>query len=473
MKKVKYILFGFFTSVLFLITAQASNVSASISGPSSAVVGETVKFTVTLRASGSTLGICTFDVALSNFNVPGSSIQLDDKCYGKSSYSYSFSYKVKSSGNATITVKNSNIVLDDESRAYPTASKTIKVITKEEQLASLSDNNYLKSLGVEGYSLTPEFNKDTLEYTVNVEESVEKIVVTAEKEDGRASITGIGEINLNELNGKINIDVISQRGNKKTYMINVNIIDSNPIKKNLNGESLTIVKKASMLVAPDGFEQTTIKMSDQDIPALYNKKANITLVGLKNDKGVVSLYIYDAKKDEFNEYKEVKSNYISIVETNIKNAPEGYFATTIKIGEKNVTAYKMNSKSKFSLIYGINLETGEKNWYMYDEVEETLQRYNDEEINNLNKKLKDSKFLIEILIGGCVLLFILFLIMATKKDKRNRKKQSNENNVEGKKVEVKETKGKGDDTVEIKQDEIKKLAKKSKSNSKKLKEWDK
>lgn len=55
-----------------------------------------------------------------------------------------------------------------------------------------SPNNKLASLEVEGYSLTPTFNKDTESYDVIVNPSVGQISVKAGTIDSKASVSGTG-----------------------------------------------------------------------------------------------------------------------------------------------------------------------------------------------------------------------------------------------------------------------------------------
>ena len=84
-----------------------------------------------------------------------------------------------------------------------------------------STNNYLESLQVEGYEFTPEFEKQTLEYTVTKEVEQEKIRITATASDARANVEGIGEIQLKAGQNQCRVDVIAESGTVRTYLINV------------------------------------------------------------------------------------------------------------------------------------------------------------------------------------------------------------------------------------------------------------
>ena len=66
----------------------------------------------------------------------------------------------------------------------------------------LNPNNWLKSLSITGYSLTPTFQAEEEEdtvYNLIVDNSVESIEINAESVSTLASISGIGEIELHLL----------------------------------------------------------------------------------------------------------------------------------------------------------------------------------------------------------------------------------------------------------------------------------
>ena len=84
-----------------------------------------------------------------------------------------------------------------------------------------SNNNYLSSLSVEGYELSPEFDKQTLEYTLNkkIKESV--INIKAIADDSKATVIGTGNIKINKNQNKFRIDVTAESGTVRTYIIKI------------------------------------------------------------------------------------------------------------------------------------------------------------------------------------------------------------------------------------------------------------
>ena len=288
----------------------------------------------------------------------------------------------------------------------------------------MDKNNNLKSLSIEGYQLSPTFNKNTLEYNVEVPNDVTKVKINATKEDSTASIQGTGEREVSEGKNKLEIKVTAQNGSVKTYVINVIVKELDPIKVKVDNEEFNVVRKESQITAPNTtFTKTTIKINDLEVPAFENKKLGYILVGLKNQDGDIALYIYDEKENTYTPYLEYnfKSSIICIID-DIDKIPKGYKEVKVKIDDKNVTAYQKNKKSKFYLFYGINVETGKENLYVYDSEEKTVQRYNDEEINieddNTNEEIYQY-----VIIGLGSLLIVTYLVLLISLINNSRKKK--------------------------------------------------
>ena len=91
---------------------------------------------------------------------------------------------------------------------------------------SKSKNADLKSLKVNVEGMSPEFDKNTTEYYLIVDLSVEKIDVTATADHEKASVkvTGNNSIKLGE--NTININVTAEDGTVKKYVINVTKVDN-------------------------------------------------------------------------------------------------------------------------------------------------------------------------------------------------------------------------------------------------------
>ena len=84
-----------------------------------------------------------------------------------------------------------------------------------------SPNNWLKSLNVSNYVLTPSFDPNVFEYTLVVGENINNINVAAEPFDNTAKIQGTGNIKLSVSNTIIDIQVVAANGSVKKYTITV------------------------------------------------------------------------------------------------------------------------------------------------------------------------------------------------------------------------------------------------------------
>ena len=82
-------------------------------------------------------------------------------------------------------------------------------------------NNYLKSLNVTGYSLTPSFDGATTEYSMIVENAVSAISVTAEPVVSASTVSGTGKLNLKVGTNIFYVNCKSQSGDVRTYTLTV------------------------------------------------------------------------------------------------------------------------------------------------------------------------------------------------------------------------------------------------------------
>ncbi len=84
-------------------------------------------------------------------------------------------------------------------------------------------NNWLASLSVDGYALTPAFDVNmTTEYTLNVAEHIETINVNASTVHRNASVSGTGIVSLAPGSNLVSLVVTAQNGKTRTYNITVN-----------------------------------------------------------------------------------------------------------------------------------------------------------------------------------------------------------------------------------------------------------
>ena len=338
--------------------------------------------------------------------------------------SVTYTFVAKAAGTATITVKPidaadyyGNVFSAVKSVTITVGNKTTSSSTKKD----LSSDNTLSSLSIDGVNLEPTFNKNTTSYNVNLEAGVTKINVKATPNDKSAKVTGIGEIEVSEGNNNIEVVVTAENGSTKTYTITANVKEYDPINVKVENSKYTVVRNIKNVTAPNGYEETKIKIKGEEVPAFKNKTTGYTLVLLKDDKGNQNFYIYKDKK--YILYKEYTFNKIILYPMELKKVPKGYKKTKITFNDDKIIAYKKNKKSNYALIYGMNVETGKKHIYMYDKEEDTLQIYNDELNDVSDEKIEQYKMLIAGLSGLSVLLFLILIIVIMKNHKHNKEQK--------------------------------------------------
>ncbi len=418
--KKKNLLILLIALFLFIPSVKAASASIGISTSGKAVVGNTVTVTVSLSSSqalGSWEMLLNYDssyLKLTSSTAEGGGTKMVGYVSNGSTKktSYTFKFKTLKKGSASVSISNYSIYAYDESQMSASgASKSISIITQEELEASYSKDNSLKSLVVEGYEIEPGFNKDVTDYKLTVPADVTKVNVVATKNDSTATVTGGGEIALSEGSNNVSIVVTAQNGSTKTYNLVITVEDLNPIEVKVGKENLSIVKRADNLTAPNGFQPTTIKIDDVEIPALFNEDNGLTLVGLKDEEGNISLYIYDDKKNTYELYLELNFDGISFYPAAIPEIFKDYKKDTIEINKQKIECLRLNKKSNFVILYGTNLLTGKKGYYTYDIKNNTLQEYNKEHIDLLRKDIKDNYYVMIALGSISVLMFILLILV--------------------------------------------------------------
>lgn len=433
MKRIKKFFMAMLIGLLFPCIVNAASGSINIASSSTVVVGNKVTVTVTI-SSGTKMG--SWQMSL---NYDKSYLQLTNSTArdggtfmidyaedpGVLKKTYAFTFKTLKSGTTKLSVDGYRAYVSSDLSALSLSANTkqIRIITQAELEASYSKNNNLSALEVEGFTLTPEFKTDILEYSVVVPENTKEVNIKATVQDKRASVNGIGTQAVNPGTNKFFVVVRAQSGAEKTYVINVEVKDENPINVAVNGKNYTVVKIKENLPAASLYTETTININGFEIPAYKNDNTNLVLVGLKAEEGNISLFIYNKDKNEYQEYNEIGVNKITIYPLTSNEEIKGYKKDTITINGVKVDGYYYTKDSDYVIIYGINVETGDKGFYMYDKKMQSLIKYNDEYIIDLNKKIELYSYIIIGFSGVFILMIIIMIALAKKRSgkKKNQK----------------------------------------------------
>jgi len=124
--------------------------------------------------------------------------------------------KVEISGNENLQVGENTVTIKVTSENGEVREYRI-IVNKKAKDETLSNNNYLKSLTIENYTIN--FNKDELKYSIKLKNE-EKLNITALPEDENANVTITGNKDLKN-NSVIKITVTAEDGTKKEYKINI------------------------------------------------------------------------------------------------------------------------------------------------------------------------------------------------------------------------------------------------------------
>lgn len=427
MKRI-LILFSLICMVILPFQVNAASANISVSGSSTAMVGSTVTVNVNLSSStpmGSWQFLVNYDSSM--LQLSSGNVRVADYTSvsgGEKSKSYTLKFKTLKSGTTKVSVGSYVVYAYDESEMSVTGgSKSIKIMSQAELEATYSKNNNLSSIKVDDYELTPAFDKNTTDYKVTVPSNVEKVNVSATAEDRKSKISGTGEIEVAEGENKVELIVTAENGSTKKYNVVINVEDDNPIQVEVDKKKYSVVKRASSLTKPDLFEETKVKIGEVEVPGFINQTSKITLVGLKDEGGNISLFIY--KNNKYQKFNEIKSDSLSIIFTEMKNVPTNYKKTTTKINDQDVVAYKLSGE-KLLLVYGINLATGKENYYTYDTSLKTLQIFDKDKYEARIKEEKTNKYIIYAM-SGLVLITIIFLILIISKNSKLKKMLSLKN----------------------------------------------
>lgn len=428
MKKVFQI---FIALVVFPIVVQAAG-SYSLSVPSSVEVGSTVTASITVK------NVAAWNIHIaSSGNTSGCSTTFADASTNGKNTTKTFSVKCKATsiGAMAFTISG-DITSADGQNTNVSTSKRVTITQVREKA---TDPN-LASITIEGYELTPAFSKDTLEYEITVPSTVNKIKIDAKANESHASVSGTGELEVTEGLNTFEIICTAENGTTKTYIVKVNVEDTNPIEVKVGNDTYTVIKNAKNLIKPETYEEKTVLINDFTIPAFYSDITKFTLVGLKSADGKISLAIYDESKNTYTLYNEMNQNTLTLYLTDFDKELKGYKKGTLVINDITVPVYRYSDSSRFVLVYGLNVETGKYDYYRYDTKEGTFQIWDTEELDVLKKDVQ-TYMVLSIGLGGILFLSIILILHllnkkeTPKKDKKQEKKQSKEKKSLDKKIE--------------------------------------
>lgn len=389
------------------IDAQAANVVIALSA-STVSVGNNV--TATISVSGSDISAYTIYVSYNSsvlqYNSASGSAIVNGgggtvTASGTSAGSFSISFTAIANGSGSITTSGSDVYdINGNAISISHAGATVTVATASNN----GDNNNgnatteagettetteddgrsadcdLASLQVSPGTLTPAFSADRTTYSLQVDEDVTSVVVSASAADGNATTSVSGANSIQKGKNTVRVTVTAENGAVKVYTINVQAGEDvgDPVAT-IDGKEYSFVMNEDGLEAPEGFTAGTTTYKDWDVLSYESPNKKIRVVCLKDEDGENHWFIMDAGKDVFTPYQEYSSQYNRYIITAVPDGvaiPDGFKETTLKIGDNSVIAYQSDdiADKDLYLVYAINVE-GEEGFYEYDAKEQAFLRY--------------------------------------------------------------------------------------------------
>ena len=273
------------------------------------------------------------------------------------------------------------------------------------------------------FTLSPEFYRETYEYTIdNIIEN--EIEITAEAEDEKAIINGTGTIALSGGENVINVEVIAENEQSRTYTIKVNKIEETK-QSDLRLESLeieTINEENKFEDLDIGFNKDTLDyritvnddITDLSVLATVDREGVIIKTegekNLKEGENIVTITLINQNNNEGNQ------NNLNTEENGIENNGN--------INESNQSLSENSQENNNNQENNISNElqsTNVKEETVYT-IKVTRKAKPIVEISNDVYNMKIKKIIAGIVLGILIIVLVVAIVINIKK-KGNRKKE--------------------------------------------------
>lgn len=461
------------------IRANAAAGSSSLSG-GSGNVGATVTVSGTVSSSKVAMGAATvtlsYDPASLQYiggssGTNGGSGSAIYSGYGDGSVksiSFTMNFKILKEGSHKISGTVDAYNMDESQLNVGSVSATVTGKVVEEK----STNTNLKALKVYPGTLSPSFSEGTRSYTLNVPKNTTSVTISAETKSSKASFYVTGNTNLKEGTNYAAVVVTAESG--KTGKYNIAIVvpkdetkqdepkedepkkdepkedepkEDEPVKAaisvQIDGATYTVQEDFAKKEIPEGFEENSVTLKEQEVLGVYNRQCELQLLYLKSEDGKASFFIH-LEEDAFYPFRSIKISekkaIIPVPLTTEDEQPKNASKKSLVLGGQNFDAW--NSEDKEYYIFPAFTNDGTRRLYSYDVEDGTFQRYHTTEVEAETTEEtvteKEDADLIDTILPdeikpyydyillGCagviVILLVLVLAFGINADKRRRKK---------------------------------------------------
>lgn len=331
------------------------------------------------------------------------------------------------SGSASVTIVAADKPDDSEPAPAPTPSGGGDSSTGNNPGVSLSSNNALSSLTVSAGTLTPAFDPAITEYTLSLPSQSDRLTITANPSDSRATVQGDGEISLQDGETSLSVVVTAEDGSSKAYTITVQVAQAPTLFLDYNGQRLGVVKDVSQVTPPAGFAPANpITYSGDTLPIWTDVSGKRTLVYLMDEKSSAQgFYLFSQATGVQSPYLPILCGSVTYIYTDIPkelSSVPGLTLATVKAFGQTLNGWTYNDASlkDFCVLYLMD-DAGSYGYYTYDSREETLQRFSGAVFTDSGETLAVPMLYVYIAGGAALVLLILLIVFASVASSRGRK----------------------------------------------------
>lgn len=299
---------------------------------------------------------------------------------------YSLKFKAKKVGDCVFDTSDAPAVYNADDDELSVSSNTLTISISNSQ--SLSSNNNLSKLLISPGTLDQAYNNDVTSYKVEIPYEDDMLFISAEPEDEESVVTVEGNTDLKVGLNYVHVVVTAPSGAKKDIQIQVTRLD----------------------------EQSEADKKEE----VEKEETGVTVSITEDNKKVLeSVHLY--------EIVELADDAM---------IPKGYEESSIKIGQEAVRAYitTNNLQNEFVLLYLTN-ESGETDFYQYDRIEKTLQRFQQEKSyveddilgsEQGNTSTVSPELIIIAAMAGIIIILSIALAIVTLKRKRDKEERDDD-----------------------------------------------
>lgn len=334
------------------------------------------------------------------------------------------------SGSASVTIVAADKPDDSEPAPAPspTPSGGGNSSTGNNPGVSLSSNNALSSLTVSAGTLTPAFDPAITEYTLSLPSRSDRLTITANPSDSRATVQGDGDISLQDGETSLSVVVTAEDGSAKAYTITVQVAQAPTLFLDYNGQRLGVVKDVSQVTPPAGFAPAEpITYSGDTLPIWTDVSGKRTLVYLLDEKtSAQGFYLFSQTTGVQSPYLPILCGSVTYIYTDIPkelSSVPGLTPATVKAFGQTLNGWTYNDASlkDFCVLYLMD-DAGSYGYYTYDSRAETLQRFSGAVFtDDAGQSLRVPMLYVYIAGGAALVLLILLIVFASVAGSRGRK----------------------------------------------------